>query len=149
MQTFKPLNPDFEDELRRGFSSQRVMQKIGAYLLSAEPGVVEIGLDFSEDLTQQHGYLHAGIVTAIVDSACGFAAYTLMPRESGVLTVEYKVNLLSPAKGEKFIATGRVIKPGKTLTVCAGDVVAVDGEEKKRIAIMQATMIRMAEQKKR
>ena len=125
------------------------MEKIGAYLISVEPGLVEIGLSFREDLTQQNGYLHAGIVTTIVDSACGFAAYSLMPAGSAVLTVEYKVNLMSPARGDKFIATGRVIKPGRTLTVCAGDVVAIVGEERRQVAMMQATMIRIAESAER
>ncbi|MFN0120928.1 MAG: PaaI family thioesterase [Blastocatellia bacterium] len=145
MQTFEPMNPDYEAEIRRGFARQQVMQKIGAQITRIEPGLVEIALSFSAELTQQHGYLHAGIVTTIVDSACGFAAYSLMPGDSGVLTVEYKVNLLSPASGEKFIATGRVIKPGKTLTVCAGEVVALAAGKRKQIAIMQATMIRMPE----
>lgn len=121
------------------------MEKLGAYLISIEPGQVEIGLNFREDLTQQHGYLHAGIVTTIVDSACGFAAYSLMPSGSEVLTVEYKVNLVSPARGERFIATGRVIKPGRTLTVCGGDVHAIEGAERRLIVMMQATMIRMSD----
>jgi uncharacterized protein (TIGR00369 family) len=92
-------------------------------------------------LTQQHGYIHAGIITSIVDSACGFAAYTLMPASSGVLTVEYKVNLLSPARGETFTAIGRVIKPGRTLTICNGEVLALEKGEQKLIAAMQATMM--------
>jgi len=149
MQIFKPSNTNYQEDLRQGFARQRVMEKIGAYLISVEPGLVEIGLSFREDLTQQNGYLHAGIVTTIVDSACGFAAYSLMPAGSAVLTVEYKVNLMSPARGDKFIATGRVIKPGRTLTVCAGDVVAIVGEERRQVAMMQATMIRIAESAER
>lgn len=145
MQKFEPLNPNYKEHLDQGFAAQRVMEKIGAYLISVEPGQVEIGLNFREDLTQQHGYLHAGIITTIVDSACGFAAYSLMPSGSGVLTVEYKVNLMAPARGEKFIAMGRVIKPGRTLTVCSGDVFAIEGEERRQIALMQATMIRLAD----
>src|SRR6266540_3787598 len=90
----------------------RVIETIGARLVRIDPGQVEIELDYREDLTQQHGYLHAGVVTAIVDSACGFAAYTLMPADSGVLTVEYKVNFTAPARGARFLAVGRVIKPG-------------------------------------
>lgn len=145
MQKFEPLNPNYKKHLEQGFAAQQVMEKIGATLISVEPGQVEIGLNFREDLTQQHGYLHAGIITTIVDSACGFAAYSLMPTGSGVLTVEYKVNLMAPARGEKFIALGRVIKPGRTLTVCAGDVFAIEGKERRQIAMMQATMIRLAE----
>lgn len=145
MQIFEPSNPNYREHLKQGLARQRVMEKLGAYLISIEPGQVEIGLNFREDLTQQHGYLHAGIVTTIVDSACGFAAYSLMPSGSEVLTVEYKVNLVSPARGERFIATGRVIKPGRTLTVCGGDVYAIEGEERRLIAMMQATMIRITE----
>jgi uncharacterized protein (TIGR00369 family) len=104
-------------------------------------GEVHIELPFNPAWSQQHGYVHAGIITSIVDSACGFAAYTLMPASSGVLTVEYKVNFLSPAKGETFIGIGKVIKPGRTLTVCNGEVLAVEKGEQKLIATMQATMM--------
>src|SRR5262249_27704428 len=104
-----------------------------------------IELNYREDLTQQHGYLHAGVITTIVDSACGFAAYTLMPADSGVLTVEYKVNFTAPARGARFLASGRVVKPGRTLTVCAGEVLAIDGDEQKLIAMIQATMMRLPE----
>ncbi|HKQ76243.1 MAG TPA: PaaI family thioesterase [Blastocatellia bacterium] len=144
MQMFEPKNSNYVEEIEQGFARQTVMEKIGAYLIRVEPGQVEIGLNFREDLTQQHGYLHAGIVTTIVDSACGFAAYSLMPPDSEVLTVEYKVNLVNPAKGERFIAIGRVIKPGRTLTVCSGEVIAMEGGEKRIIAMMQTTMIRLS-----
>jgi len=144
MHVFEPTNSNYVEHIEQGFARQGVMEKIGAYLIRIEPGQVEIGLNFREDLTQQHGYLHAGIVTTIVDSACGFAAYSLMPPGSEVLTVEYKVNLLAPAKGERFIAIGRVIKPGRTLTVCSGEVSAIEGEEKWLIAMMQTTMIRLS-----
>ena len=143
MRVFEPTNPNYIEQIEQGFARQTVMERIGAHLIRIEPGQVEIGLNFREDLTQQHGYLHAGIVTTIVDSACGFAAYSLMPPGSEVLTVEYKVNLLAPAKGERFIAIGRVIKPGRTLTVCSGEVSAIEGEEKRLIAMMQTTMIRL------
>jgi len=119
------------------------MTTIGARLAGVAPGNVEIELDFREDLTQHHGYLHAGVVTTILDSACGFAAFTLMPPESGVLTVEYKVNFVAPARGAKFLASGRVVRPGRTLTVCNGEVSAIDGEETRLVALMQATMFRL------
>jgi len=141
---FEPKNSNLVEDIEQGFARQTVMEKIGAYLIRIEPGQVEIGLNFREDLTQQHGYLHAGIVTTIVDSACGFAAYSLMPPDSEVLTVEYKVNLVNPAKGERFIAVGRVIKPGRTLTVCSGEVIVMEGGEKRIIAMMQTTMIRLS-----
>jgi uncharacterized protein (TIGR00369 family) len=145
MNAFEPLNPDYQEHVRMGFARQRVMETIGARLVRIDPGQVEIELDYREDLTQQHGYLHAGVVTAIVDSACGFAAYTLMPADSGVLTVEYKVNFTAPARGARFLAVGRVIKPGRTLTVCAGEALATDGAEQKLVAMIQATMMRLPE----
>jgi uncharacterized protein (TIGR00369 family) len=145
MNAFEPLNPDYREHVRMGFARQRVMETIGARLVRIDPGQVEIELEYREDLTQQHGYLHAGIVTAIVDSACGFAAYTLMPADSGVLTVEYKVNFTAPARGAKFFAVGRVIKPGRTLTVCAGEVFATNGAEQNLVAMIQATMMRLPE----
>jgi uncharacterized protein (TIGR00369 family) len=145
MNAFEPLNPDYQEHVRMGFARQRVMETIGARLVRIDPGQVEIELDYREDLTQQHGYLHAGVVTIIVDSACGFAAYTLMPADSGVLTVEYKVNFTAPARGARFLAVGRVIKPGRTLTVCAGEALATDGAEQKLVAMIQATMMRLPE----
>jgi uncharacterized protein (TIGR00369 family) len=145
METFKTLNPRYEEQGRAAFARQAIMTTMGARLVGIAPGRVEIELDFREDLTQHHGYLHAGVVTTIVDSACGFAAFTLMPPDSGVLTVEYKVNFLSPARGSKFLASGRVIKPGRTLTVCAGEVSAIDGDETRLVAVMQATMFRLRE----
>ncbi|NOT63154.1 MAG: PaaI family thioesterase [Acidobacteria bacterium] len=141
----EPANPNYATEVTRDFARQGIMQNLGAYLISVTPGQVEMGVDFRHDLTQQHGYLHAGVITTIVDSACGFAAYTLMPPGSGVLTVEYKVNFMAPARGEKFIAVGRVVKAGKTLSVCNGEVFAVQNGERKVIAVIQTTMMRMAE----
>ena len=145
MQTFNPPNPNYEEQIKLGFARQNVMNAIGARLRKVAPGEVEIELNFREDLTQQHGYVHAGIITIIADSACGFAAYSLMQENSEVLTVEYKVNFMAPARGEKFVAIGRVIKSGRTLTVCAGEVIAIDGEARKTIAIIQATMMSLAE----
>jgi uncharacterized protein (TIGR00369 family) len=117
------------------------MATIGARLVRVEPGEVELELPFREDLTQQHGFLHAGIVTTLVDSACGYAALSVMDAESAVLSVEYKVNLLAPAVGERMRAVGRVIKPGRTLVVCTGEVVAVDGQKESVVTVMQATMM--------
>jgi len=118
------------------------MKLIGARLSLVEPGVVEITLPFRTDLVQQNGYLHAGIVTTIADSACGYAAYTLMPAGSNVLSVEFKLNLLRPAQGETFVARAEVIKAGKTLTVVRADVFAMnESEERRLVATMQGTMI--------
>jgi uncharacterized protein (TIGR00369 family) len=140
-RVFVPADEAFEQRVRASFARQRVMTTIGAELTSVAPGEVVIQLPFREDLTQQHGYLHAGIVTAIVDSACGYAAYTLMPADAAVLTVEYKVNFLAPAAGRSFVAYGRVSKAGRTLTVTDGDVIAETAGGPKPIASMMATMM--------
>jgi uncharacterized protein (TIGR00369 family) len=138
----KPLNPSFAEEIERSFARQTVMQLIGARLALVEAGVVEITLPYRADLAQQHGHLHAGIVTTIADSACGYAAYSLMPAGSEVLSVEFKVNLLRPARGEIFVARGEVIKAGRTLTVVRGDVFGAAGKgERELVATMQGTMI--------
>ncbi|HVQ56205.1 MAG TPA: PaaI family thioesterase, partial [Pyrinomonadaceae bacterium] len=133
----EPKDPDFETRVRANFESQKVMGLIGARLLRVEPGVVEIDIDARDDLTQQNGYIHAGIVTTILDSACGYAAYTLMPANSGVLSVEFKVNLLAPAKGERIRALAEVKRAGRTLTVCNADAYAVEGESE----VLCATML--------
>lgn len=136
------LNPSFVEEIRQSFARQSVMNLIGAKLARIEPGVVEINLPYRPDLSQQHGYLHAGIVSTIADTACGYAAFSLMPAGSEVLSVEFKVNLLRPARGEHFVARAEVVKAGKTLTVVRADVFAVSEEkEDELIATMQATMI--------
>ena len=143
--SFTPSDPNFEARVRASFARQRVMATLGAELTRVEPGAVEITLPFRADLTQQHGFLHAGIVATILDSACGYAAFSLMPADAAVLTAEYKINLLRPAAGERFAARGRVVRPGKTLTVCAGEVFAVDGGEEKAVAAMLATIMAVAE----
>lgn len=120
-----PLNPAFAEEVARSFARQPIMNLIGASLSLVEPGVIEITLRYRADLAQQDGYLHAGIVTTIADSACGYAAYSLMPAGSQVLSVEFKVNLLRPAQGVTFVASAEVIKAGKTLTVARADVFGV------------------------
>jgi len=118
------------------------MALIGAQLTRVEPGLIEITLPYRAELAQQHGYLHAGIVTTIADSACGYAAYSLMPPNSEVLSVEFKVNLLRPAKGEMFSAVAEVVKAGKTLTVVRADVFAIDESRREElVATMLGTMI--------
>ena len=134
-------NPSFADEINESFAKQTIMGLIGAELSRIEPGLIEITLPYRADLAQQHGYLHAGIVTTIADSACGYAAYSLMPPNSEVLSVEFKVNLLRPAKGEMFSAVAEVIKSGKTLTVVRADVFGIDEERRDLIATMLGTMI--------
>ncbi len=141
MPIFEPQADNFEERVRASFGQQRVMQTIGATLTEVAAGKVEIELPFREDLTQHHGFLHAGIVTMMVDSACGYAALTLMPAEASVLTIEYKVNFLSPAYGTRMIARGRVTKPGRTIMVCVGDVFALKEGKEKQVATMLATMM--------
>jgi uncharacterized protein (TIGR00369 family) len=135
------INPSFADEIKQSFAKQTIMGLIGAELVRVEPGVIEITLPYRADLAQQHGYLHAGIVTTIADSACGYAAYSLMPPNSEVLSVEFKVNLLRPAKGEMFSAVAEVVKAGKTLTVVRADVFGIEEERRELVATMLGTMI--------
>lgn len=138
---FVPNAEDFEHRVRTSFSQQQVMKLIGAELVTVVPGEVEIQIPFRPDLTQQHGFLHAGIITTIVDSACGYAAFTLMPAGAEVLTVEYKVNFIAPAKGEQFVARGKVMKPGRIISFCAGEVFAISEADPKLVATISATMM--------
>jgi uncharacterized protein (TIGR00369 family) len=118
------------------------MGLVGARLARVAPGEVDIELPFRGDLVQQHGYLHAGVTTAIADSACGYAALSLMPTDAAVLSVEYKVNLLAPARGRRFLARGRVVKSGRTVSVVRGEVLAFDdGDEATPVLVLQGTMI--------
>ncbi len=130
-------DPDFEARVRASFARQRFMATLGATLERVAPGEVVIALPYREALTQQHGFLHAGAVTAVVDSACGYAALSLMEPGAGVVSVEFKLNLLAPAVGERFVATARVLKAGRTLTVCSGELTTDDTV----VAVMQATMM--------
>jgi uncharacterized protein (TIGR00369 family) len=141
MKAFEPKTPRFEERVRESFARQTLMKTINAHLALVTPGVVVIELPFRDDLTQQHGYLHAGIVTSIADTACGYAALSLMTEDADVLSVEYKINLLSPARGEKFIARAQVKRAGRTLTVCEAEVFAASGDEEKLVAAMLATMM--------
>jgi uncharacterized protein (TIGR00369 family) len=141
MPAFQPSDPDFERRVRASFAEQRLMTTLGARLAQVAPGEVDVVLPFRPDLTQQHGFLHAGITTTIVDSACGYAALSLMPADAAVLTVEFKVNLLAPAQGERFLARGRVLKPGRTVTVATGEVLALTGNEERLVATMTATIM--------
>jgi uncharacterized protein (TIGR00369 family) len=140
MASFDIRDPDFEARVRESFGSLTLMRTMGARLLRVAPGEVEIELPFRSDLTQHHGFLAAAALTAIVDVACGYAAMTLMTPGASVLTVEYKVNFLSPAQGQRMLARGRVLRPGRTVTVCTGDVLAVIGGEERLVATMLGTM---------
>jgi uncharacterized protein (TIGR00369 family) len=140
---FEPRDPDFESRVRRSFRRQTFMATLGATLTGVRPGEVVIGLPFREAITQQHGFLHAGVIAAVVDSACGYAALSLMPAGAAVLSVEFKINMLAPAAGERFEAAGRVRKAGRTIMVCEGELRAFAGEADAGtlVALMQGTMM--------
>lgn len=139
--TFEPRNPAYAERVRESFHRQRVMHTLGARLVRVAPGEVDVELPYRDDLTQQHGFLHAGIVTTVLDSACGYAAFSLMPAEAGVLSIEFKTNLLAPAAGELLRARARVVRAGRTVTVCQGDAfMRAEGGEK-LVATMLATMM--------
>ena len=141
MASFQPANPAYDSRVRASFARQSMMTLLGASLQHVAPGAVDIRLPFRADLTQQHGFLHAGVTTTIADSACGYAAFSLMPPGAAVLTVEFKVNLMAPAAGETFVARGRVLRAGRNLTTCSGDVFAVAGGEEKHVLTMLATVM--------
>lgn len=141
MAEFQATNVNFAQTVSESFYKQGLMRYLGAKLDAVEPGYVRIVMPFSDNLTQQHSYFHAGAMTSIVDSACGYASLTLMPANAEVLTIEFKVNFIAPASGEYVIAHGRVLKPGRTVTVCQGEVFAIKDGVEKLCAVMQATMI--------
>ena len=118
MVAFEPVDPDYERRTRESFAKQGIMGHIGAFLSVVQPGHVEIALPFRPELSQQHGFFHAGVISTIADSAGGYAGFTLFPADAGVLTVEFKINLLAPADGERAFAVGDVVRSGRTLTVC-------------------------------
>ena len=141
-QTFQILNPNYVELVEEIFAKQGLMALLDASLSAVSPGHVIIEMPSSKKVTQQHGFIHAGVLTSIVDTACGAAAATLMPPRSNVLTIEYKVNFLSPARGVKAIAVGRVLRPGSSVTVCQGEVFMADSKGKRKLcATMLATMI--------
>ena len=136
-----PLNPAYERRVRESFARQGAMRLFGARLTEVRPGFCAIELPYRADLAQQHGYVHAGIVGAIVDSAGGYAGFTLFPEDASVLTVEYKLTLLAPAEGERLVAQAEVVKPGRTLAITRGEVFAEAGGKRTLCAIMQQTLI--------
>ena len=143
MSEFVPRDPNYASRLTESFSRQGLMRTFGAVLGDIRPGFVEIRLPYDEKLTQQHGFIHAGAVSAIVDGAGGYAAFTLYEPGDGVLTVEFKINMMAPAEGDMLIARGKVLRPGKTLTVTTGEVIAVKDGNETPCAIMQQTIMRI------
>jgi uncharacterized protein (TIGR00369 family) len=138
---FEPQDPGYAERVRASFARQGAMATIGAQIVAVEPGLVVIEMPWAAALTQQHGFLHAGIVATALDSACGYAAATLMPVDAGVLTIEYKVNLLAPAQGQRFRMSAEVVKPGRTISVTEGRAYALDDGREKLIATMTATLM--------
>jgi len=144
VRSFVAPDPEYVARVRESFARQGAMRLIGARLVELRPGRCTIAIEHRSDLTQQHGYIHAGIVSALVDSAGGFAGYTLFPADSSVLTVEFKLNLLAPAAGERLFAIGEVVKPGRTLVITRGEVFAETAGERVLCAIMQQTLMVMS-----
>jgi uncharacterized protein (TIGR00369 family) len=141
MSAFQPKDPDFRARVTASFQRQTAMGTLGVTLERIEPGEIELAMPYNAAFTQQHGFIHAGIMTTALDSACGYAAFSLMPAEAAVLTIEFKTNLLAPAKGERFTFHGRVIKPGRTITVTEAQAFAHDGGASKLVATMTATLM--------
>ncbi|HZI95396.1 MAG TPA: PaaI family thioesterase [Patescibacteria group bacterium] len=134
-------NPEFEADVRRSFSRQTLMNTLGASLELVAPGEVHVGIHRSAALCQQNGFLHAGVITSIADTACGYAALTLAPAGMDVLAVEFKINLLSPARAERFVARARVLRPGRTLTVSLAEVAGISDSGEDLVATMLSTVI--------
>jgi len=143
MSRFEPADPDFAARIRDSFARQGAMGHLGARMTRIVPGVVDIELAFRPELTQQHGFFHGGITGAIADTAGGYAAFTLIPADATMLTVEYKINLIAPADGERLVATGRVVRPGRTLTICEIEVSAVKDGASTVCARGMQTLIRL------
>ena len=143
MSLFQVQDPASEARVRKTLANQQSMTTMGISLAKIEPGVVELQMPYDERFSQQNGFLHGGVVSAGLDTACGLASYTLMPANADVLTVEFKINLLAPAKGQMFRFVGSVVKPGRTLVVSEGRAFASDGGNEKMIATMSATMMTM------
>lgn len=144
MPSFTPKNPDFRKVAAGTFERQQAMRTLGIFIARLEPGEVDLAMDYSAELTQQNGFVHAGVITAGLDTACGIAAFTLMPAGTDILTVEFKTNLLAPASGERFFFRATVVKPGRTLTICEARAFALRDGREHLIATMTGTLMAMA-----
>jgi uncharacterized protein (TIGR00369 family) len=140
-QRLIPKDPAYEARVRESFSRQSHMATLGARIAFIAPGEVHLAFPFAPEFCQQNGHLHAGAIASVADSANGYAAYTLAPPDTDVLAVEFKINLLAPARGEGFLACARVVRPGRTLTVCQADVFTTGTTERTLIATMLSTII--------
>ena len=142
---FQPKDPNFNSRVRASFAEQGAMRTLGVEIVKVEPGEVELSMPYSTSFTQQNGYVHAGIITTALDSACGYAALSLMAPDAAVLTVEFKTTLIAPARGERFMFRARVVKPGRTLTFCEACAFAVTNGEERLIATMSGTLFAVFE----
>ncbi|MCZ6470370.1 MAG: PaaI family thioesterase [Gammaproteobacteria bacterium] len=138
---FEPKYPDYVARVEKSFSDQAVMKTIGASIEAISPGKIEIEFPYQSNLTQQNGFIHAGIVSTVLDSACGYAAFSLMPQDVSVLTIEFKINLLSPATGDRFRGYGKVKKAGRTISVAEAELYAFSDQGKKLVATMVGTLM--------
>ncbi len=141
MTEFKPKTTDYIQRVTDSFGRQAALATMGVRLISIDPGKVIMEMEHDDRFTQQHGFIHAGVTTTVLDTACGYAAFSLMPADAGVLTIELKTNLLAPAAGQSFMFEGRVVKPGRTVTFCEGEAFALKDGTRKRIATLSATMM--------
>lgn len=141
MDISPPIDPKFRDRVQASFDRQGLMRTLGATIVRVEPGAIEIALMPTSAVSQQHGFVHAGAVSAIADAAAGYAALSLMAPGAGVLTTEFKINLLAPAAGDRLVARGRIIKAGRTLTLAQAEVFAEAGGEEKLVAFLTATLM--------
>ena len=141
MTGFDPRDKNFEARVRNSFARQTAMETLGIEITGLKAGEVELKMPYAAAYAQQHGFIHAGIITTALDSACGYAAFSLMPEDAAVLTVEFKTNLIAPARGDHFLFRARVVKPGRTITVCEAQAFAVEGGKEKLVATMTGTLM--------
>jgi len=141
MAGFDPKDKNFEARVRNSFARQTAMATLGIEITGLKAGEVELKMPYAAAYAQQHGFIHAGIITTALDSACGYAAFSLMPEDAAVLTVEFKTNLIAPARGDHFLFRARVLKPGRTITVCEAQAFAVEGGREKLVATMTGTLM--------
>ncbi len=144
MPPFTPRDPAYQERVRASFARQQFMGLLGAELTALTPGLCEIRLAYRPELSQQHGYFHAGVIGTLADNACGYSAYSLMPADWSILTVEYKLNLIAPGDGDLLLARGQVVKAGRTLTICRSDVLVFRGGDETLCAVSQQTLMGLA-----
>lgn len=143
MNAFKAKFPNFKEKVTDSFNRQGFMKHIGAQLIDVQPGFCEIHIPFNQSLTQQHGFFHAGVISTVADNAAGYASFSIMEENASILTVEFKLNLLAPGKGEKLIGRAKVLKSGRTLTICRSEIYVLNNEVEKLCAAAQSTLMQL------